>query len=66
MRAHEGLPVRVFAGLKLRQKAPRKHLDLVGRLLWRRLQEIPKLGLPTIQEYPLPEVIAAWQAAGNA
>ena len=32
---------------------------------WRRLQEIPSLGLPTIQEYPLPEVIAAWQAAGD-
>jgi hypothetical protein len=32
---------------------------------WRRLQEIPKLGLATIQEYPLPEVIAAWQAAGD-
>ena len=31
---------------------------------WRRLQEIPSLGLSTIQEYPLPEVIAAWQAAG--
>jgi len=31
---------------------------------WRRLQEIPALGLATIQEYPLPEVIAAWQAAG--
>jgi hypothetical protein len=31
---------------------------------WRRLQEIPALGLSTIQEYPLPEVIAAWQAAG--
>jgi len=30
---------------------------------WRRLQEIPALGLSTIQEYPLPEVIAAWQAA---
>jgi hypothetical protein len=29
---------------------------------WRRLQEIPGLGLPTIQEYPLPEVIAKWQA----
>ena len=29
---------------------------------WRRLQELPKLGLATIQEYPLPEVIAAWQA----
>jgi hypothetical protein len=29
---------------------------------WRRLQEIPSLGLTSIQEYPLPEVIAAWQA----
>jgi hypothetical protein len=29
---------------------------------WRRLQEIPLLGLSTIQEYPLPEVIAKWQA----
>ncbi len=27
---------------------------------WRRLQEIPQLGLP-ITEYPLPEVLAAWQ-----
>src|SRR5258708_4203040 len=26
---------------------------------WRRLQEIPTLGIP-ITEYPLPEVIAAW------
>ena len=33
---------------------------------WRRLQEIPSLGLSTIQEYPLPEVIAAWQAEGKA
>jgi hypothetical protein len=32
---------------------------------WRRLQEIPSLGLSTIQEYPLPEVIAAWQAEGR-
>jgi hypothetical protein len=31
---------------------------------WRRLQEIPALGLATIQEYPLPEVIARWQAEG--
>jgi hypothetical protein len=31
---------------------------------WRRLQEIPILGLSTIQEYPLPEVIARWQAEG--
>jgi hypothetical protein len=27
---------------------------------WRRLQELPNLGL-TIVEYPLPEVIEAWQ-----
>jgi hypothetical protein len=27
---------------------------------WRRLQEIPSLGLP-ITEYPLPEVLRAWQ-----
>ncbi len=29
---------------------------------WRRLQEIRALGLTVIQEYPLPEVIARWQA----
>lgn len=29
---------------------------------WRRLQELPSLGL-TIAEYPLPEVLAAWQRA---
>jgi hypothetical protein len=27
---------------------------------WRRLQELPKLGLP-IEDYPLPEVRAAWR-----
>jgi hypothetical protein len=27
---------------------------------WRRLQEIPTLGIP-ITEYPLPEVLQAWQ-----
>jgi hypothetical protein len=27
---------------------------------WRRLQELPTLGL-TIPEYPLPEVLAAWR-----
>jgi hypothetical protein len=27
---------------------------------WRRLQELPTLGLP-ITEYPLPEVLQAWQ-----
>ncbi len=29
---------------------------------WRRLQEVRTLGLATIQDYPLPEVIATWQA----
>ena len=28
---------------------------------WRRLQEIPRLGIP-LTEYPLPEVIAGWKA----
>jgi hypothetical protein len=32
---------------------------------WRRLQEIPSLGLETIQEYPLPEVIARWKKAAE-
>jgi hypothetical protein len=32
---------------------------------WRRLQEIPRLGLP-ITEYPLPEVLAAWQEQAQA
>jgi hypothetical protein len=27
---------------------------------WRRLQEVPKLRIP-LTEYPLPEVLAAWQ-----
>jgi hypothetical protein len=27
---------------------------------WRRLQQIPRLGIP-ITEYPLPEVLRAWQ-----
>jgi len=31
---------------------------------WRRLQEIPALGIP-ITEYPLPEVIAAWEEEGK-
>lgn len=30
---------------------------------WRRLHQVPALGL-VIAEYPLPEVIAAWQAGG--
>jgi hypothetical protein len=31
---------------------------------WRRLQELPRLGLP-ITEYPLPEVLAAWRQASS-
>jgi hypothetical protein len=31
---------------------------------WRRLQELPRLGL-TILEYPLPEVVAAWRQAAE-
>jgi hypothetical protein len=31
---------------------------------WRRLQELPRLGL-TILEYPLPEVIEAWRQAAE-
>lgn len=34
--------------------------ELVTRA-WRRLQEIPKLGL-TIPEYPLPEVLDKWRS----
>ena len=32
---------------------------------WRRLQEIPRLGIP-IPEYPLPEVRAAWARATSS
>ena len=31
---------------------------------WRRLQEIPTLGVP-ITEYPLPEVLRAWREQGR-
>jgi hypothetical protein len=33
--------------------------ELVTRA-WRRLQEVPRLGIP-LTEYPLPEVQSAWQ-----
>jgi hypothetical protein len=36
-----------------------EHEDRVTRA-WRRLQQIPGLGIP-ITEYPLPEVLQAWQ-----
>jgi len=32
---------------------------------WRRLQEIPRLGIP-ITEYPLPEIVQAWQKQSGA
>jgi hypothetical protein len=32
---------------------------------WRRLQQIPTLGVP-ITEYPLPEVVQAWQEQARA
>jgi len=32
---------------------------------WRRLQQLPTLGLP-ITEYPLPEVLQAWQEQARA
>jgi hypothetical protein len=31
---------------------------------WRRLQQVPRLGIP-ITEYPLPEVLQAWQQIGR-
>ena len=31
---------------------------------WRRLQEIPRLGI-AIPDYPLPEVLAAWRALND-
>ena len=32
---------------------------------WRRLQQIPIMGIP-ITEYPLPEVLAAWKQSSRA
>lgn len=53
--ACEGL----FAKQQLDPEYVREQEELVTRA-WRRLQEIPRLGL-TIPEYPLPEVKARWQ-----
>jgi hypothetical protein len=64
-----------FAPVRCEGVFAKEHLDrdyvaareeLVTRA-WRRLQEIPRLGI-TIPEYPLPEVLRAWgeQARGPA
>ncbi|MBM3997395.1 MAG: hypothetical protein FJ303_25095 [Planctomycetes bacterium] len=47
-----------FAKINLDAEYVKQQEMLVTRA-WRRLQEIPKLGL-TIPEYPLPEVIVRW------
>src|SRR5438132_882473 len=55
-------PVRcsgVFAKDGLDPAFVREQEERVTRA-WRRLQEIPTLGIP-ITEYPLPEVLAAWR-----
>jgi hypothetical protein len=55
-------PVRcegMFAKENLDQTHVAEQEDRVTRA-WRRLQELPKLGLP-IEEYPLPEVRATWR-----
>src|SRR5205814_615990 len=49
----------LFAKSALDPEFAREQEERVTRA-WRRLQEIPGLGIP-ITEYPLPEVIAAWQ-----
>jgi hypothetical protein len=55
-------PVRcegMFAKEGLDATYVRQEEERVSRA-WRRLQEIPRLGIP-ITEYPLPEVLAAWR-----
>jgi hypothetical protein len=49
----------VFAKANLDAEYAAKQEELVTRA-WRRLQEIPRLGIP-ITEYPLPEVLARWK-----
>ncbi len=54
-------PVRcdgMFAKANLDAEYVRQQEELVTRA-WRRLQEIPRLGLP-LTEYPLPEVMVKW------
>lgn len=50
----------MFAKANLDGEFVRQQEELVTRA-WRRLQEIPTLGL-TIPEYPLPEVLDKWRA----
>ncbi len=50
----------MFAKANLDAAYVRGQEELVTRA-WRRLQEIPMLGL-TIPEYPLPEVLDKWRA----
>lgn len=49
----------IFAKENLDAAFVHQQEELVTRA-WRRLQEIPKLGL-TIPEYPLPEVLERWR-----
>jgi len=51
----------VFAKENLDAEFVRQREEQVARA-WRRLQEIPRLGVP-ITEYPLPEVLQAWREA---
>jgi hypothetical protein len=56
-------PVRcegMFAKEQLDTDYVRHQEELVTRA-WRRLQEIPRLGIP-ITEYPLPEVLRQWKS----
>src|SRR5687768_14558553 len=48
----------LFAKESLDAEYVREQEERVTRA-WRRLQEIPRLGIP-ITEYPLPEVLARW------
>jgi hypothetical protein len=61
-----------FAPVRCEGMFAREHLDAAfvaeeeRRVTrgWRRLQEIPTLGV-AIPEYPLPEVLAAWRGGGS-
>ena len=52
--------VGVFAKEYLDPEYVRQQEEAVTRA-WRRLQEIPRLGIP-IPEYPLPEVLERWRS----
>jgi hypothetical protein len=53
----------IFAKANLDPAYVRAQEELVTRA-WRRLQEIPTLGL-TIPEYPLPEVLDKWRSSSQ-